>query len=675
MRRRGLTPSAKWAQTRNRIAAALLFLLAIALLVSTRRFKDHNDHPAPPNAPDPWRVPLATAPHPTLVIYILSLADVVYLENYYFFLHEEPLLPSLPPHARYVVHDRACGGLSLVAWHLRRSGYGPGPGPGSGSGSGPRQGAAGSGSDAGSDAGAGAGGRQGGGSSAPALPPGAPPPAAERFVLLSSAVRGPFIPPGLRNLLTWHVALAAAGAVAGGGGGGATDSPSGAPSSATSAATSDAWPDIAAGLISCAQPQPPRGGRAYAAGAGGGAADGGGGGGAGGPGEADGEALEPPFPEFTAISASKAAIDLLLSLPELELSDCPVAAEEAAEEAGVRAAGRAAAAADGSPVATVAAADPAAVLAADGLTAAEAAAMAALRAWSRAALGLRPRPGGGGGGRRRRSGLRLGSLLLRQRGVEWADPESWGCNGGVSPLPEHANDGISLTPYEIMFVPVNTWDDMEVPFGTAAEYGTIYTEWMREEAAAAGRPFPALSADLAALAATVASVAAPAAVPAASGGANDTAETSGGSGLTVSEDTDASPGAADGVASPPPPPDSAADGGDVAPAGPPQRLSVGRNRYYEGGSSRYKLPAVLLGVALGPQCFDDEHFRQANPDLGPMPGSEAWKFWVFVGQFQPRAFQLRCGVDWARFGLRGAAGQRAGGEGAKAQGGGNARAG
>ncbi len=59
-------------------------------------------------------------------------------------------LPPLPAHARYIPHDRGCGALSLVRWHLR----------------------AGPGRDALSTH--------------------------NRVVLASSAVRGPFLPPSVR---------------------------------------------------------------------------------------------------------------------------------------------------------------------------------------------------------------------------------------------------------------------------------------------------------------------------------------------------------------------------------------------------------------------------------------------------------------------------------------------
>eukprot|EP00198_Chlamydomonas_reinhardtii_P005918 XP_001695254.1 predicted protein [Chlamydomonas reinhardtii] len=60
------------------------------------------------------------------------------------------------------------------------------------------------------------------------------------------------------------------------------------------------------------------------------------------------------------------------------------------------------------------------------------------------------------------------------------------------------------------------------------------------------------------------------------------------------------------------------------------------------------LPAVLFAVALGEQCFDADHFKQVNPDMAILPNRDLWKFWVFVGQFQPRGFRLRCGMDWSR---------------------------
>lgn len=71
------------------------------------------------------------------------------------------------------------------------------------------------------------------------------------------------------------------------------------------------------------------------------------------------------------------------------------------------------------------------------------------------------------------AGHNLGSLMVRYRGVDWRDRRAWGCNGGLGPaLAEHANDGMSLDPYEVLFVKVSSGLLLEqlAPAMTAAKY-------------------------------------------------------------------------------------------------------------------------------------------------------------------------------------------------------------
>ncbi|GIL88532.1 hypothetical protein Vretifemale_16489 [Volvox reticuliferus] len=86
--------------------------------------------------------------------------------------------------------------------------------------------------------------------------------------------------------------------------------------------------------------------------------------------------------------------------------------------------------------------------------------------------------------------------------------------------------------------------------------------------------------------------------------------------------------------------------------GPSHLTLAARNRYHE-LSNEYKLAGVLVAVAQGEDCFDAEYFLQANPDVTGVSHHDAWKFFVFFAQFQPRPFRLKCGVDWSKFGLRG----------------------
>lgn len=44
-------------------------------------------------------------------------------------------------------------------------------------------------------------------------------------------------------------------------------------------------------------------------------------------------------------------------------------------------------------------------------------------------------------------------------------------------MADNANDGLSLMPYEAMFVPVSTADDVDMPYGFPADTAKRYSEW------------------------------------------------------------------------------------------------------------------------------------------------------------------------------------------------------
>ena len=44
--------------------------------------------------------------------------------------------------------------------------------------------------------------------------------------------------------------------------------------------------------------------------------------------------------------------------------------------------------------------------------------------------------------------------VFRYQGVDWRDKSNWHCNQRVNPYGEYYNDGVSLNPYEVMFVKV-----------------------------------------------------------------------------------------------------------------------------------------------------------------------------------------------------------------------------
>ena len=53
-----------------------------------------------------------------------------------------------------------------------------------------------------------------------------------------------------------------------------------------------------------------------------------------------------------------------------------------------------------------------------------------------------------------RSGWTIDSLMSRYQGIDWSSPATWQCNQRVPPDLEWHYDGISLNPYEVVFVPV-----------------------------------------------------------------------------------------------------------------------------------------------------------------------------------------------------------------------------
>ncbi|KAL3146682.1 hypothetical protein ABBQ32_000910 [Trebouxia sp. C0010 RCD-2024] len=46
----------------------------------------------------------------------------------------------------------------------------------------------------------------------------------------------------------------------------------------------------------------------------------------------------------------------------------------------------------------------------------------------------------------------IDSLLAKYQNVDWRKKENWGCNGGINPTGEMYFDGITLGPYEVLFV-------------------------------------------------------------------------------------------------------------------------------------------------------------------------------------------------------------------------------
>lgn len=56
------------------------------------------------------------------------------------------------------------------------------------------------------------------------------------------------------------------------------------------------------------------------------------------------------------------------------------------------------------------------------------------------------------------AGYNIATLLSRYaRGIDWSDPQHWACNDNVHPSRAGLYDGISMHPYETVFVKASWW--------------------------------------------------------------------------------------------------------------------------------------------------------------------------------------------------------------------------
>lgn len=74
-----------------------------------------------------------------------------------------------------------------------------------------------------------------------------------------------------------------------------------------------------------------------------------------------------------------------------------------------------------------------------------------------------------------RAGYRIDTLMAKYRGVDWSDPRHWRCNNNVHPSRHGTYDGISMHPFETIFIKAS-WHVGE-PFTQK------YTEWALAQAA------------------------------------------------------------------------------------------------------------------------------------------------------------------------------------------------
>jgi len=75
-----------------------------------------------------------------------------------------------------------------------------------------------------------------------------------------------------------------------------------------------------------------------------------------------------------------------------------------------------------------------------------------------------------------KAGWTLDTLLTRYQGVDWTAASAWQCNQRVRPDYEHHYDGISVTPYETVFVPVS--ESTAASKWSFTEAADRYERWM-----------------------------------------------------------------------------------------------------------------------------------------------------------------------------------------------------
>eukprot|EP00798_Chlamydomonas_sp_ICE-L_P032248 gene32248-16814_t len=75
------------------------------------------------------------------------------------------------------------------------------------------------------------------------------------------------------------------------------------------------------------------------------------------------------------------------------------------------------------------------------------------------------------------AGYNIACLMIRYQGVDFRDQANWGCNGRMAPTSEHSYDGITLEPYEAVFIKVRSTLVLQHVTGAAA--AAKYDEWMQ----------------------------------------------------------------------------------------------------------------------------------------------------------------------------------------------------
>lgn len=217
-----------------------------------------------------------------------------------------------------------------------------------------------------------------------------------------------------------------------------------------------------------------------------------------------------------------------------------------------------------------------------------------------------------------RAGLNLDCLLTRYQGVDWVQKSSWRCNERVRPDAEMTYDGVSLTPYETVFVPfsaggaLNNW--------TFVEQAAQYQRYLEQQAS--GSPDIASNAFV-----------------------NDAWEVKGERLIYMNA---RGPGCFDFRFYVAHNPDLADQAGNPL-ALWEHFLLLGQ---FQGRLHRFSCP-VMVGNSYrlayarsrGQRCFDHNYYLSHNPDLaaaGLKSSADLWGHYVGFGQFEQRPVKYTC---------------------------------
>ncbi|CAF5011566.1 unnamed protein product, partial [Rotaria sp. Silwood1] len=71
------------------------------------------------------------------------------------------------------------------------------------------------------------------------------------------------------------------------------------------------------------------------------------------------------------------------------------------------------------------------------------------------------------------NGFGIDSLQTKYQGIDFSRPENQNCNEGKNPYYDRTVDGLTLDPYEVVFVKFNYKEYRE-----AADRATVYQNWV-----------------------------------------------------------------------------------------------------------------------------------------------------------------------------------------------------